>query len=153
MIVLAISAIITVLAFQSTKTERQVSVLNSVEFSARIIGKAMDGYYLNHCLDTTFPQPSLSVLVTDYIKRQSFIEPPIDITFVPTIAGIGSGDVMYLVTANMPDITTAEWFALKSQNVVVSGLQVQWLFRPELSANGKSTRMQQLRSAYGNQQC
>jgi type II secretory pathway pseudopilin PulG len=154
MIVLAISAVITLMSYRIATVSSRSSDLKAVNFSAEVIGRSMSKYYLAHCTEASFPQPSLSDLTDNYIPNPSYIDPPIDITFVPSIINVGSDDgVQFVVTANMPDSKTAKWYENKYGNTEVTGSQVQWFFSSILSSDSDTIRLQQLREAYGNDQC
>tara|TARA_R110000744_G_scaffold351305_1_gene457104 strand:- start:24567 stop:25070 length:504 start_codon:yes stop_codon:yes gene_type:complete len=152
-IALALSAIVTLSTFQSTRTELKLQSYDGIDFSARIIGKAINGYYLNHCSDSSFSQPTLAGLKSNYIQNPSVVETPENIAFVPSVSGVGTEEVTYYVTANMPDSATAKWFERKKSNTSVTNTQVQWAFRPTLSSETNSIRYRQLRAAYGNDDC
>jgi hypothetical protein len=153
MIALTISAIISYYMYASSSSQARVSQLEQINLSAEIIGKAIGEYYISHCSDPLFVNPTLDDLVDNIIESDVITDLPLNITFLPTVEGIGTGDVRFVVSASMADVATAQWFNRNSPNTVVTGTRVSWIYKASHNATSNGIRPQQLRAAFGNNQC
>ena len=149
-----IAGVLTLAATKKMESKQGAMNLDSVNKGSEVLSEAMGSYYVAHCNDPVFAQPTTALLVDQgYLFNEDYIELPLGLNFVPSIAGVGTNNVQINIAVNMPNEAMADTVARANNFATAVGVQVQWVYKPKLARKPKQIRFQQARETFGNPLC